>query len=344
VGCLAQVNQQECMGMLDREPGWLERLDDYVDLFRDDFRRRDQIRWASVYLQGLLLEGDAKTIGSLARRVLLPPDLVVEDVGQALQNFVNQSPWDERKLWRRHRQMHRSQHADDKGVFVLEDLALVKNGRHSVGVQRQYSGVLGRKTNCQIAVGLYHVGEGGVCPLALRLYLPRTWLQNPARLDAAGVPEEYRLAQTRGGIGLELLDAVRSEGWSARTVVAGAGLGSDAALREGLGRRGLHYLLETTTHEGPLESTERLVTAPLTDASAETLFLTDLPEEASQENGDHLKVRERIREARELLLGELGMDHFEGRSWRGFHHHACLVTLAYSFRILQPACVKHSTL
>ena len=61
---------------LEGQSHWLERLDDYVDLFRDDFRRRDQIRWASVYLQGLLLEGQTKTIGAMARRVLLPPDLV----------------------------------------------------------------------------------------------------------------------------------------------------------------------------------------------------------------------------------------------------------------------------
>jgi len=291
--------------MFDQDSGWLERLDDFVDLFRDDFRRRDQIRWASVYLQGLLREGQSKTIGTMVRRVLLPPDLVVEDVAQALQNFVNQSPWDERKLWQRHRQMHRIQHADAEGFFVLEGLAFGKNGRHSVGVQRQYSGVLGRKTNCQIAIVLFHVGSAGVCPLGLRLYLPRTWLQNPARLDAAGVPEEYRLNQTRGNIALELLDAARAEGWGAGAVLASAGLGTDSAFLEGLERRGLHNLLETSCHDG---------------------------------------VRERIEQARRLLMEELGMDHFEGRSWRGFHHHACLVALAYSFRILQPSCLKHSTL
>jgi SRSO17 transposase len=297
--------QQECVRMVDQESGWLERLDDYVDLFRDDFRRRDQIRWASVYLQGLLQEGPSKTIGTMVRRVLLPPDLVVEDVTQALQNFVNQSPWDERKLWHRHRQMHRIQHADAEGLFVLEDLAFAKNGRHSVGVQRQYSGGLGRKTNCQIAIVLFHVGSAGVCPLGLRLYLPRTWLQNPARLDAAGVPEEYRLNQTRGGIALELLDAVRGEGWAPGAVLASAGLGTDLTFREGLAQRGLHDLLETSGLDG---------------------------------------VRERIEQARRVLMEELGMDHFEGRSWRGFHHHACLVALAYSFRILQPSCLKHSTL
>src|SRR5271165_388055 len=107
--------------MVDGELGWLEQLDDYIDLFREDFRRRDQVRWASVYLQGLLHKGETKTIGTMARRVLLPPDLVVEDVAQALQNFVNQSPWDERKLWRRHRQMALGHHTSPEGLFVVED-------------------------------------------------------------------------------------------------------------------------------------------------------------------------------------------------------------------------------
>ncbi len=148
---------------LEGQSHWLERLDDYVDLFRDDFRRRDQIRWASVYLQGLLLEGQTKTIGAMARRVLLPPDLVVEDVSQALQNFVNQSPWDERKLWRRHRQLARHQHGA-AGVFVLDDLVFVKNGRHSVGVQRQFSGRLGARRIARSRSGSFMwVERAAVC-------------------------------------------------------------------------------------------------------------------------------------------------------------------------------------
>ena len=176
--------------MVEHDAGWLQDLDDYTALFRDDFRRRDQARWAAVYLQGLLQEGGRKTIGGLARRVALPPDLSVDDAAQALQNFVNQSPWDEQRIWRRHRALLAGRHAEPDGVFVLDDLAFVKQGRCSVGVQRQYSGALGRKTNCQIAVALHHAGSAGCCPLSLRLYLPRGWLTHPHRLDAAGVPPE----------------------------------------------------------------------------------------------------------------------------------------------------------
>jgi len=326
--------------MTEHDPDWLEQLDDFIDLFREDFRRRDQIGWASVYLQGLLRQGPARTIGAMAREVLLPPDLVVEDVSQALQNFVNQSPWDEQKLWRRHRLLQQSRQADAEGAFVLEDLALVKQGRHSVGVQRQYSGVLGRKANCQILVALSHLGPAGVCPLGARLYLPRTWLQSAARLDSVAVPDAFRGPQTRGSIALDLLDAVRGEGWSARHVLASAGLGTDPAFRQELRQRELDYLIETAGLDLSREPEDSLVSLAASGPDQPgTPVLTNLTAKAL----DNLKSRlagecEQARQAR-LLLGELGLDHFEGRSWRGLHHHACLVMLAYSFRLLRPECL-----
>src|SRR5215470_13252027 len=95
--------------------------------------------------------------------------------------------------------------ADADGVFVLDDPAFPKQGRHSVGVQRQYSSALGRKTNCQVAVVLLHAGAAACFPLALRLYLPRGWQQDPERLDAAGVPAHFRRPLTRADLTRELL-------------------------------------------------------------------------------------------------------------------------------------------
>ena len=202
--------------MTDSDAGWLQDLDDYAARFRDAFRRRDQARWAAVYLQGLLRHDGRKTIGGLARQVVLPPDLTVEDAAQRMQNFVNQSPWDEGRVWRLYRGLMAERLAETEGAFVLDDPAFVKQGRHSVGVQRQYSGALGRKTNCQIAIALHHAGSAGCCPLGLRLYLPRGWIQQPHRLDAAGVPEGRRRGQGKGAIALELLDEARVGGLAGR--------------------------------------------------------------------------------------------------------------------------------
>ena len=273
-------------------------------------------------------EGGRKTIGGLARRVVLPPDLTVEDAAQALQNFVNQSPWDEQKVWRRHRALLAARHPEPDGVFVLDDLAFVKQGRCSVGVQRQYSSALGRKTNCQIAVALSHAGPAGCCPLSLRLYLPRGWLLHPHRLDAAGVPPERRDGRSKTAIALELLDEARLEGWLARLVTGGAGFGGDREFREALAARGLTYLLEAP---GDLEPGDGETLWP---AAGDRVLVGNVVG-ASAAPPRAADARRAAAEAGAVLLKELGLDHFEGRSWRGFHHHACLVMLAYGFRLFQ---------
>jgi SRSO17 transposase len=266
----------------------LDRLDDFVAAFRDDFRRRDQLRWAGIYLQGLLAPIERKTIGAMARHVVLPPYLIVEDVAQALQNFVNQSPWDEGKVWRRHRRLLADRFAHEPGAFVVEDLAIRKQGRHSVGVQRQYSATHDCKANCQVAVALYWLGRTAACPLSLRLYLPKAWLTNEPRLLAAGVPLEDRRPHAKTHIALDLLDEARSEGWPEASVLVGPGYGGDPDFEKALQARGLE-----------------LARAP------DSQLLHDL---------------------RTALLDDLGLSHFEGRSWRGFHHHACLVMLAHALR------------
>lgn len=269
----------------------LDRLDKFMASFRGDFRRRDQLRWASIYLHGLLGPAERKTIGTMAKLVTLPPDLPVKDIAQAMQNFINQSPWDEGKIWQRHRELLRDEFAEADGAFIVEDLPFLKQGRHSVGVQRQYSAALNCKTNCQVAVALHYQGSSGVCPLSLRLYLPKAWLANEPLQDSTGVPLEYRGHQSKGNIALNLLDEARGEGWTGQRVLVGPAFGTDPDFLKALEERGL------------------------------TL--------------KRLDDSEPVIELRRTLTEELGLDHFEGRSWRGFHHHACLVMVAYAFRKLE---------
>src|SRR5215212_11219046 len=84
-------------------PGVLGRLAQYAASFADEFPQARPALWAGVYLQGLLLDGERKSIEPLSRRVTLPDELAVKDPDQALQQFVNQSPWDERKTLKRYR-------------------------------------------------------------------------------------------------------------------------------------------------------------------------------------------------------------------------------------------------
>src|SRR4051794_24578786 len=227
-------------------PEVLDRLDAYAARFRDDFNRPRQAAYSGVYLQGLILDGERKSIEPLSRKVTLPAGLQVKDLDQALQQFLGQSTWDERAVWKRYRSVMAETFASPAGIFVIDDTSFPKQGRHSVGVQRQYCGAQGKRANCQVAPSVHYVSPGGHYPLAMRLYLPESWVGDSKRLEKAGVPEEHREAATKGEIALELLDQVRSEGLPGRLVVADAGYGVSGPFREGLARRGLHYIVGVT--------------------------------------------------------------------------------------------------
>ena len=146
--------------------------------------------------------------------------------------------------------------ADPAAIFVIDDTIFPKQGTHSVGVQRQYCGALGKRANCQCAVSVHYVAPKGHYPLDMRLYLPESWLGDPARLDEAHVPEAERRSLTKGRIALELLDRVRAEGLPGRVVVADAGYGISGPFRDGLAERELHYVVGVTADmvvftEGP---------------------------------------------------------------------------------------------
>jgi SRSO17 transposase len=397
----------------------LDRLDDYAAHFRPDFNRPRQAAWCGVYLHGLLSDGERKSIEPMAQRLARRLDFDVADPDQALQQFVNQSPWDEQAVGRRYRDRMAESFADPGGIFVIDDTSFPKQGKHSVGVQRQYCGALGKKANCQVAPSVHYVSPKGHCPLAMRLYLPESWTADAERLDKAGVPAEYRDARSKGRIALELLDQVRSEGWPGRVVVADAGYGVADDFRAGLQERGLHYIVGVTAEmvvftEEPRWAVPawsgrgRRPTRPqLTDDSPRPVSLKDLAartplEEVTWREGTKgklsgrfawLRVRpaqgwatgecayaepiwllieeqadgklkyafsnlpadtRRIRAVRlwksrwpvergyQQMKEELGLDHFEGRSWRGFHHHICLVMLAYGFLALEQQRLKRT--
>jgi SRSO17 transposase len=106
-------------------PEVLERLRDYAELFRDDFRYKAQHSWSGVYLRGLLQDGERKSIEPMVARVPRPPELLdLQDPEQALQQFVNQSPWDEQEVWKRYRRVMADSLASPRGIFVIDDITL----------------------------------------------------------------------------------------------------------------------------------------------------------------------------------------------------------------------------
>src|SRR3954469_21682079 len=104
-------------------PAVLDRLRNYACLFAEDFPQAKPALWAGVYLQGLLLDGERKSIEPLSRRVALPQGLTSKAPEQALQQFVNQSPWDASRVLRRYRAHLAQTFASPDGVFLIDDVS-----------------------------------------------------------------------------------------------------------------------------------------------------------------------------------------------------------------------------
>src|SRR6266852_7582957 len=94
-------------------------------------------------------------------------------------------------------------------VWVIDDTGFAKQGKHSVGVERQYSGTLGKVGNCQVAVSLHHVGEQGSTVLGWRLYLPESWTKDSKRREEAGIPQEV-VFKTKWQLSLNMIDQARA--------------------------------------------------------------------------------------------------------------------------------------
>src|SRR3954447_3265907 len=160
----------------------------YLDDVLPDLGREGRRPWAELYLRGLLLDGRRKSAGAMAER-LQRIDRTAQDYEQGLQQFLSQSPWDERPV-RDQFARHLAQRLDADGFLILDDTGFPKQGTHSVGVARQYSGTLGKIGNCQIGVTLQYATTQEVVCLDADLYLPEeSWGDDPDRLRAAGVPQ-----------------------------------------------------------------------------------------------------------------------------------------------------------
>jgi SRSO17 transposase len=178
-----------------------QRLQVFTEEMLAPLGRSERRHWGGVYVRGLLLDGDRKSVGAMIPRL---PD----GNEQALQQFVSQSPWPWEPVWERLAQKLTKAFAPT--AWIVDDTGFPKKGEHSVGVARQYSGTLGKTANCQIAVSLHAASATGSSPLGFRLYLPKEWTEDPERLRRAGVPEGVSF-QEKWRLALALVD--QALGW-----------------------------------------------------------------------------------------------------------------------------------
>jgi SRSO17 transposase len=348
----------------------LQRFGEFADRFEDCFSRVSQRQAASQYVEGLLSDSERKSMQAMHGRLIDPVTY------QALQHFITDSPWDATRVWSRLRALV----PDRSGLLAIDDTGLPKQGKHSVGVKRQYCGALGKTGNCQVAVSTVLIGDRLVWPLSCELYLPKEWVEDDTRRAEVGVPATARLRE-KWRIALGHVRQILHAGFHLRAVLADADYGSTAGFRHGLERLGQQYAVAIRSNlamrlvgaprtsiaadiaralpesawervcwadgtKGPLAARflARRVRLPrgrgdrwllcersLTDDTRKYYLLNLAPTTALKDLVRVARGRWPIEQQYRELKSELGFDHFEGRSWQGWQHHAVLTAAAFVF-------------
>ena len=391
----------------------VEEFDHYMSYLMQGLGHTDRHRGMTGYCTGLMLPLSRKSVEPMAARV---DPLHASARHQSLHHFVAKAHWSDQALLRRVAQwVVPLMDFSAGGWWIIDDTGFPKKGKHSVGVTRQYCGVLGKQDNCQVAVSVTLACEQGSLPVAWQLYLPQVWVDDNARRVKAGIPEEIEFA-TKPQIALQQIRHLLGEGAPHHCVLADAGYGIDYAFRQELTDQGLAYMVGITSavvvwppgiaplppnpYSGmgrppvmPRRTAKRqpvnvktlalclpesafhniswregtnerltgrfaavrvrcaggnigkarllpeqwlLIEWPVDQAEPEKYYLSTLPQTAALNDlvcAAHMRWR--IERDYQDLKQDLGLGHYEGRGWRGFHHHATLSIAAYGFLVAQ---------
>src|SRR5437879_731660 len=382
---------------------WEAELRGWLEPFLERLGHKARQRMCPLYVAGLIGPGDRKSVAPMAER-FAPGDY------DQLHHFVAAGVWDAAPLETELLIQADKLVGGSEAVLVIDDTAMPKKGKHSVGVSAQYASALGKTANCQTLVSLTLARGEVPVAVALRLFLPENWTSDQARLKRVGVPAEHRTARTKPEIALAEIDRVIAAGIRFGCVLADAGYGLSAPFRQGLTARGLAWAVGIPRHlkvypvdvqliwpiakrgrprqrsipdilsisaeamladarwqsitwrtgtKGKLKARFAAVRVRTADGPPQRIrdkgqqhlpgeeawlvgehrtsgekkyYLANLPAETDLRTlAATIKARWICEQAHQQLKEELGLDHFEGRSWHGLHRHALMTMIAYAF-------------
>jgi SRSO17 transposase len=363
-------------GLVDQDrsvvPGGTAYLHDLERRLAPYFERAEPRQRALAYLRGLLSPAERKNSWQLA-------EVSGEATPYAFQHLLRRALWDPEAVRDELRHYVIQHLGDPEAVLVLDETGFLKKGRHSAGVARQYSGTAGRIENCQIGVFLGYASRLGQALLDRELYLPKEWIDDPARCQQAGIPADRRFA-TKPQLAQHLLQRALVAGVPGRWVTGDSVYGNDRRLRLWLEAQPWAYVLAVSGQEyvwlgwqprqvktllaalpedrwtrlsagdgakgprwydwqwlpladpvdpqwrrwllvrrsmsAPKEMTAYVVFAPQATALAEVVRVAG--------------SRWTIESGFEAAKGEVGLDHYEVRSWTGWYRHITLAMWAYA--------------
>lgn len=385
-----------------------KELEEFATYLTEGLGRQERRAALMQYVRGLLLEGERKAIAPMAARMAEEGD--AEGLRQRLQQAVVVAKWDSSVIFERLAHKLRSG-LPGLEAFVIDDTGFPKQGEHSIGVTRQYSGTLGRIDRCQVAPSLHVSSERHSACVGMRLYLPESWACDDKRRAKAGVPGEITF-QRKWQIALGLLDQAREWGMPDYVVLADSAYGEVGEFRDELQARELSYVVGIpatlsvwppgakpkvpaykgrgrppsraraavsplsvaelaeqarfrkvswrmgskgiqsarfaalrvrtahgwTKSEPPGDEQWLLIEQTTSDKRPYKFYLSNLPAETSAKKLVRFaKMRWRVERDYRELKEELGLDHFEGRTWNGFHHHVALCCAAHAFLAIRKA-------
>jgi SRSO17 transposase len=167
-------------------------------------------------------------------------------VVRTLQKFIAQGVWDDRAVLRELRQHVVEVLGDDDAVLIVDETGFPKKGTKSVGVARQYAGILGRTDNCQVGVFLSYCSAKGHTLCDRRLFLPEAWTKDRARCDAAGVPASV-IFRTKPELAAEMVEVATRAGMPCRWVTADALYGNSPTFVRTLRELQKWYVLDVSS-------------------------------------------------------------------------------------------------
>jgi SRSO17 transposase len=382
---------------------WTEELERWLTPFLAQLGNKTRRRMCPLYVGGLIGPGDRKSVQPMATR-FAPGDY------DQLHHFIAAGVWDAAPLEAELLAQADRLVGGEAAVLVIDDTALPKKGSHSVGVAPQYASALGKNANCQTLVSAT-LAQGEVpVMVGLRLFLPESWTNDPARMKKARVPDDRQPFRTKLEIAIEEIDRIKGAGVCFGCVLADAGYGLSAPFRQALSARGLRWAVGIPFKQKVYPADVALVfpvagrgrprkrhipdsksvaaEAMLADGSWRSLswrrgtkgrlaarfaairvrvadgppqrihdmgaqhmpgeevwligehrsngerkyYLSNLPPNTPLKTlAATIKARWVCEQAHQQLKEELGLDHFEGRSWTGLHRHALMTMIAYTF-------------
>jgi len=330
------------------------RFEHYCDGIVSTLSHADREQPARWYIKGLMLLGERKSVEPMAARV---QPQQVRSAHQSMHHLVADAPWSDQALLSAvtEKVLPKLIDTDTAVHWIIDDTGFPKKGRHSGGVARQYCGQTGKQDNCRVAVSLSIANERGSLPVGYQLYLPREWADDEARRRKVGVRpnttvwwgehqplteptsssrcgrSRRRLKRDDAHQPISVAEVARAlPGRSWRTVTWREGTSGPLSSR-------FARVRVRAVHRNRPRDEEWLIIEWAEGADKPTHYwFSNLPKRlAWQEMADTVMGRWRIERDYEELKQELGLGHYEGRNWRGFHHHASLCIAAYGFLTLE---------